>query len=221
MASHLRGDGIFRLGSASSLSRCRPETEPSSGASPSAATVTYACSSCRQPGLFCCGQRIGLSMASGPGSLAPLSACIRTFWPRPLPTSWRGSPGQCWHKNAPMNRASRRQQPEMKTLRFTKGITAAHVAPSPAGLGITLCFSMAMLERAGAAEPAANVDANRIAAPDPANWPSYGRTYSEQRFSPLSRINADNAPRLGLAWYADLDSDRGQEATPLVIDGVL
>ena len=78
-----------------------------------------------------------------------------------------------------------------------------------------------MLEQAGAAEPAANVDANRIAAPDPANWPSYGRTYSEQRFSPLSRINADNAPRLGLAWYADLDSDRGQEATPLVIDGVL
>ena len=55
-------------------------------------------------------------------------------------------------------------------------------------VGLTLCFSMAMLERAGAAEPAANVDANRIAAPDPANWPSYGRTYSEQRFSPLSRM---------------------------------
>jgi Thiolase, C-terminal domain len=32
MAWHLRGAGIFRLGSASSLSRCRPETEPSSGA---------------------------------------------------------------------------------------------------------------------------------------------------------------------------------------------
>src|SRR5262245_8775085 len=70
MAWHLRGAGIFRLGSASSLSRCRPETEPSSGASPSAATVTYACSSYRQPGLFCCGQRIGPSTASGPGSLA-------------------------------------------------------------------------------------------------------------------------------------------------------
>src|SRR5262244_873668 len=88
-------------------------------------------------------------------------------------------------------------------------------------VALTLCFSTAVLEQASAAEPAANVDANRIAAPDPANWPSYGRTYSEQRFSPLSRINADNAPRLGLAWYADLDSDRGQEATPLVIDGVL
>jgi glucose dehydrogenase len=78
-------------------------------------------------------------------------------------------------------------------------------------VALTLCFSMAMLEQAGAAEPAANVDGNRIAAPDPANWPSYGRTYSEQRFSPLSRINADSAPRLGLAWYADLDSVRGQE----------
>jgi quinohemoprotein ethanol dehydrogenase len=88
-------------------------------------------------------------------------------------------------------------------------------------VALTLCLSTAMLGQAGAAEPAANADANRIAAPDPANWPSYGRTYSEQRFSPLSRINADNAPRLGLAWYAELDSDRGQEATPLEIDGVL
>ncbi len=50
---------------------------------------------------------------------------------------------------------------------------------------------------------------------------TYGRTYSEQRFSPLSRITADNAKQLGLAWYADLDTNRGQEATPLEIDGVL
>jgi len=50
---------------------------------------------------------------------------------------------------------------------------------------------------------------------------TYGRTYSEQRFSPLSRITAENAKQLGLSWYADLESTRGQEATPLVIDGVL
>ena len=78
-------------------------------------------------------------------------------------------------------------------------------------------------ESASAAEAAANVDAARItgADRDPANWMTYGRTYSEQRFSPLSRITAENAKQLGLAWYADLDSNRGQEATPLVIDGVL
>src|SRR4029077_77904 len=27
--------------------------------------------------------------------------------------------------------------------------------------------------------------------------------------------------QLGLAWYADLDTDRGQEATPIVVDGVI
>jgi alcohol dehydrogenase (cytochrome c)/quinohemoprotein ethanol dehydrogenase len=56
---------------------------------------------------------------------------------------------------------------------------------------------------------------------DPANWLSYGRTYSEQRFSPLSKITTDNAKQLGLAWFADLDTNRGQQATPLVIDGVM
>jgi quinohemoprotein ethanol dehydrogenase len=70
---------------------------------------------------------------------------------------------------------------------------------------------------------AANVDGPRIsqADKDAANWPTYGRTYSEQRYSPLSKITADNAKRLGLAWYADLDTSRGQAATPLVIDGVV
>jgi PQQ-dependent dehydrogenase (methanol/ethanol family) len=76
---------------------------------------------------------------------------------------------------------------------------------------------------ADAAEPAANVDAARIIAADrdPANWLTYGRTYSEQRFSPLAQLAADNVKQLGLAWYADLDTNRGQEATPLMIDGVL
>src|ERR1700727_2171046 len=67
------------------------------------------------------------------------------------------------------------------------------------------------------------VDGARIthAEGDPANWLTYGRTYSEQRYSPLTSINADNASRLGLAWFADLDTNRCQEATPLVIDGVM
>jgi quinohemoprotein ethanol dehydrogenase len=53
------------------------------------------------------------------------------------------------------------------------------------------------------------------------NWLSYGRTYSEQRFSPLTQINVDNAKNLGLAWFAELKSNRGQEATPLAVDGVV
>ncbi|KPH66180.1 PQQ-dependent dehydrogenase, methanol/ethanol family [Novosphingobium aerophilum] len=57
-----------------------------------------------------------------------------------------------------------------------------------------------------------------VKAPD-SEWLSYGRTYDEQRFSPLSDINRDNVKSLGLAWFSDLDTARGQESTPLVIDG--
>jgi quinohemoprotein ethanol dehydrogenase len=88
---------------------------------------------------------------------------------------------------------------------------------------LILCFAAGAIEPASAAGSAANVDAARItgANQDPANWTTYGRTYSEQRFSPLARLTADNVKQLGLAWFTGLDSNRGQEATPLVIDGVL
>jgi alcohol dehydrogenase (cytochrome c)/quinohemoprotein ethanol dehydrogenase len=52
-------------------------------------------------------------------------------------------------------------------------------------------------------------------------WLSYGGGYDEQRFSPLGVVNDSNVGELGLAWYADLDTARGQEATPLVYDGTL
>ena len=69
----------------------------------------------------------------------------------------------------------------------------------------------------------AAVDTARIAAADtePHNWLSHGRTYSEQRFSPLTQINVDTVEALGLAWYLDLGTNRGLEATPLVVDGVM
>ncbi len=53
----------------------------------------------------------------------------------------------------------------------------------------------------------------------PGNWLTHGRTYSEQRFSPLADINDRNVGQLGPAWYFNLDTHRGQESTPLVIDG--
>jgi quinohemoprotein ethanol dehydrogenase len=53
------------------------------------------------------------------------------------------------------------------------------------------------------------------------DWLSHGRDYGEQRFSPLTQITAQNVGRLGLAFYTDLGSTRGLEATPLVVDGVI
>ena len=69
----------------------------------------------------------------------------------------------------------------------------------------------------------ANVDDARLLQADSEgdNWLSYGRGYSEQRFSPLTDIDAGNVGKLELAWFHDLDTNRGQEATPIVVDGVI
>jgi quinohemoprotein ethanol dehydrogenase len=71
--------------------------------------------------------------------------------------------------------------------------------------------------------PVADVDDKRLveAPNDSDNWLSHGRSYDEQRFSPLTQIDATSVKDLGLAWWLDLDTDRGQEATPLVVDGVM
>ena len=71
--------------------------------------------------------------------------------------------------------------------------------------------------------PEGAVNRERIiaAGTDGANWLTTGRTYDEQRHSPLEAINRETVGRLGLAWFADLDTSRGQEATPIVIDGNL
>lgn len=69
----------------------------------------------------------------------------------------------------------------------------------------------------------ATVNRERIMAADeePGNWLAHGRTYDEQRFSPLTRINDQNVSELGLAWYFDTNSKRGLEASPIVVDGIM
>lgn len=52
-------------------------------------------------------------------------------------------------------------------------------------------------------------------------WPTVGLDYAETRYSKLDAINTGNVARLGLAWSYDMDSTRGVEATPLVVDGVM
>jgi len=76
---------------------------------------------------------------------------------------------------------------------------------------------------AAGGEGPAQVDHARLlhADAEPGQWMAPGRTYDEQRFSPLAQINAGNVRRLGLAWYADINTERGMEASPLAIDGVL
>jgi quinohemoprotein ethanol dehydrogenase len=87
-----------------------------------------------------------------------------------------------------------------------------------AAIGLSVLFALSACGRAPAA-----VDEARILRADhePGNWLTHGRTYDEQRFSPLDQINSGNVSQLGLAWSYELRVPRGAEATPLVVDGVM
>src|SRR5438309_8581988 len=104
-------------------------------------------------------------------------------------------------------------------------ITRGMMAAAAMALAMTGCRQPPLPPAAGPPEAAAAaVDAVRLVAADsePGNWMGPGRTYGEQHFSPLRQIDAGNVKRLGLAWFRDLDAaHRGQESTPLVIDGIM
>ncbi|MCF8506413.1 MAG: PQQ-dependent dehydrogenase, methanol/ethanol family [Caulobacter sp.] len=90
-------------------------------------------------------------------------------------------------------------------------------------IGALAATLAAMALLAGCGDKTADIDGVRIAAADDnaAEWVTHGRTYGEQRFSPLDKVNVSNAGQLGLAWSFDLPENRGIEATPLVADGVM
>src|SRR5581483_12315685 len=53
------------------------------------------------------------------------------------------------------------------------------------------------------------------------DWPAYGRTFSENRFSPLEQINRDTVSRLGLAWTLELPDVWNVSSAPVEVDGVI
>ena len=54
-----------------------------------------------------------------------------------------------------------------------------------------------------------------------AQWPAPGGDAGKTHWSTLTAINPQTVSTLGLAWEADLGTARGQEATPVMVDGVL
>lgn len=89
--------------------------------------------------------------------------------------------------------------------------------------GWLLAASVAMAASPPATRPAGAVDEARMkaASTDPDNWLAGGRDQDGTYYSPLTRINDKNVGELGFAWQYDLGTHRGQEATPIVVDGVM
>ncbi len=79
---------------------------------------------------------------------------------------------------------------------------------------------MSLASHANSQPAAQTVNESSIMNPG-GEWLSYGRTYREQRFSPLDSVNRDNVDELDLVWSFKFDTARGMEATPIVHDGVI
>ncbi|MCW5623305.1 MAG: PQQ-dependent dehydrogenase, methanol/ethanol family [Burkholderiales bacterium] len=83
---------------------------------------------------------------------------------------------------------------------------------------LPLLLGPAVSSIAGAAGP---TDADLLATKGRGDWLNYGRTYDNQRFSPLTQIKPSNVKNLRPVWAAGLNSLDGLEATPIIHDGVL
>lgn len=81
--------------------------------------------------------------------------------------------------------------------------------------------SPAVSAEASAALSAVDDGALRRAESRAGDWLTHGRTYSEQRFSPLEQIDDENVRGLRSAWTFETGLARGHEATPLVAGGVM
>jgi len=76
----------------------------------------------------------------------------------------------------------------------------------------------ARIKAATSAVDSAMIKANTATSQD---WPTTGLDYAETRFSKLGQITSDNVKSLGLVWSYSLESSRGVEATPVVVDGIM
>jgi quinohemoprotein ethanol dehydrogenase len=100
----------------------------------------------------------------------------------------------------------------------------ALVAGLTSALLLAACGNKAPAPAPPASPPAAaRVDLARLQNIDmePAAWLTTGRDAGKTHYSPLDQINRQTAARLGFAWELKTDTNRGMEATPIVVDGVM
>ena len=105
--------------------------------------------------------------------------------------------------------------------RVQDGIVASLRALGAAGRKTrhAMLVGVLLAQLSGCGNPAS--ESQPLADPKPGEWARHGFDLSETRFSPLKQIDTQNVSGLKLAWYYDLDTNRGQESTPIMVDGKL
>lgn len=95
---------------------------------------------------------------------------------------------------------------------------SAAAAPVPAAPPAAVKATPERIRAVTQAIDGAAIQANAATSKD---WPTIGGDYAETRYSKLAEINAINVKDLGLVWTYNLESTRGVESTPLVVDGIM
>lgn len=92
-----------------------------------------------------------------------------------------------------------------------------------AAAATALCCAASVRAAGEADSGAGRVSTERLrnADAEPQNWFTLGRDGNLGYYSPLTAINDRNVGKLGYAWDYDLGTFRGQEANPIVVDGVM
>lgn len=95
----------------------------------------------------------------------------------------------------------------------TTDTTAA--TETPAAEAVSATGNLVTSRSAEIQQATASIDEARIVKADSSNWLSTGRTYDEQRHSPLSQINKETVDDLGLAWFWDTGTKEAWKPHPL------
>lgn len=90
-------------------------------------------------------------------------------------------------------------------------------------LAAIIGIGAAGLSLAGGHNGPANIDRGRLleASHHPEEWLTTGGDFGKTHFSRLGAINVSTVSRLGYAWGYETGTNRGLEATPIVVDNVM
>ena len=89
------------------------------------------------------------------------------------------------------------------------------------GLVATILALLSCAPREGGANTASSTSSAALSGGGGDDWATPGGDIGKTHHSRLTDINAGNVARLGLAWSYDMVTNRGIEATPVVVDGVM
>lgn len=114
--------------------------------------------------------------------------------------------------------------PGRKQMPVKSKVSAATIAIAAAALPLAINAARISSASADDRQPArGQIDLKRLMSADkhPGEWLTTGRDFGKGHYSPLAQIDRKNVDRLGFAWDYDTQTNRGLEATPIVVDGVM